>query len=74
MNQQLDLIPEPSPCQQITVSGYEFPATVQRLRDLGAVILSFGSKGSTYTLNVILPDGLTLERAMEDTGSNMSIE
>jgi hypothetical protein len=31
--------------------------TIERLLDLGAVILSLNVKGATYTLNVILPPG-----------------
>jgi hypothetical protein len=42
------------------VVGADLDRTIERLRDLGAVILSFQAKGAAYRLVVILPPGLRL--------------
>ncbi len=64
-NKQPDLFPDRHGTELITVAEHDFNATLQRLRQIGAVILAFDVKGATYTLNVIMPDGLTITQAME---------
>jgi hypothetical protein len=65
MKTQPDLFPEPSSsCASITVQGMELGTATKRLRELGAVVLGFSVKGSTYTIDVILPDGMTLADAI----------
>jgi hypothetical protein len=46
---QPDLIPPDPTTSTLTVSGSDLARTEQRLRDLGAVVLGFSVKGSTYT-------------------------
>jgi hypothetical protein len=60
---QPDLIPPDRTTTQITVVGVDLAATERRLLDMGAVLLGFSVKGSTYLLNVILPPGEMIEAA-----------
>ncbi len=53
--------------ESITVSSAQLAATLARLRDLGAVVLAFNVSGATYTLELVLPDGVLLEQW---TGAN----
>ncbi len=50
----------------ITVNRTALPRTLARLQALGAVMLGFSVRGSTYTLNVVLPPAGELERAIEE--------
>ena len=61
MNQP-DLIPPPAHVV-MEVPGAALEHTVQRLRDLGVVILAFDVKLSNYTLNMIVPHGVDIGRA-----------
>ena len=63
MNQptQPDLFQPEHATSKIVVSGSDLAATEQRLRDIGAVLLGFNVKGSTYTLSVIMPPGELIE-------------
>lgn len=65
MNYQPDLFQAERTSTTITVTGSDLGRTVQRLRELGAMILSFQVKGGTYTLTVILPPTEDLPRGIE---------
>jgi DNA-binding transcriptional ArsR family regulator len=47
------------------VTGAELGRAIERLRGLGAVILSFQAKGAAYRLNVILRPGELLAEALD---------
>ena len=59
--EQPELIQLTPTATTITATGLEFGPTVQRLRDMGAVILGFSAKGATYRIRVLLPPGVMLE-------------
>jgi hypothetical protein len=63
MNQP-DLIPPPTHVA-MEVPGAALAQTVERLRDLGVVILAYDVKLSTYTLSMIVPYGVDISRVME---------
>jgi hypothetical protein len=69
MNQQPDLIPMERTTANVTVTEDQLAATANRLRALGAVILGFSVKGSSYTLSVILPPGEVLEQLLKDSNA-----
>jgi hypothetical protein len=52
--------PLPEHTATISVTGADLDRTIERLRGLGAVILSFQARGGAYTVNVILPSSLRL--------------
>jgi len=61
---QPDLIPPPAHVV-LEVPGSALEHTIQRLRDLGVVILAFDVRASTYTLNLIVPHGMDITRVTE---------
>jgi hypothetical protein len=63
MNQP-DLLPTPAHVV-LEVPGAALAQTVERLRDLGVVIVAFDVKLSDYRLHLIVPHGVDISRAME---------
>jgi hypothetical protein len=62
---QPELLPPDRTTSTIVISGPDLAGTEQRLRAMGAVILGFSVKGSTYALSVILPPRHSIEQVKE---------
>jgi hypothetical protein len=62
---QPDLIPPDPTTSTLTVAGADLERTERHLREIGAVLLGFSVRGSTYTLNVIMPPGEMIEQILE---------
>ena len=63
--EQMDLLADRT-VETITVRGCHLEATTERLKAIGAVVLGFSVKGASYTLSVIMPPAVEIERAMEE--------
>lgn len=63
---QPDLIPTAAQLLTLTVGGPELPATLERIRNAGGVVIRADVKLATYKLEVVLPPGAMANHSLTE--------